>query len=128
MTIPKIILNEQHNLLPQQKEVLDKAYPKGYEFLKVPEDGWTIEKMDMVMKNLSGTIIFVSPIPYMIKSLSMDAAMNSVAYSVFQDYPHCPTGDTTVHTVRIMCNDQRIKKEINGKIISVLAPTGWFLA
>jgi len=56
------------------------------------------------MKRSGNTIVFVSPIPYMVKELAKDA------------------------NVLVFHNDRREKKQLpNGKIIQVVAETGWQL-
>ena len=35
-----VLLNEQHKLLPEQKELLDSRFPK-YKVKSVPAEGWT---------------------------------------------------------------------------------------
>lgn len=105
-----VIINEQHTLLPEQKQILDANYP-NWEYYKVPNDGWklkTIREKSLALASTSEVVIFVSPIPAMIKFLS---SYQSDEFSVF-----------------VFHNDKRQKKELpNGKIISVTAETGWQL-
>lgn len=104
-----VFINERHKLLPEQEAILDESI-EGYNIIKIPSEGWDscqiVDKIEELnVQNDEGTrFIFVSPIPLMI------------ALSVKNDI-----------IVGIMHNDRREKKEINGKIISVVAQTGWEL-
>lgn len=103
-----VFINEQHKLLPQQEKILKEAI-NGFELVKVPSDGWDscqiVDKIDELDVGENKPIfIFVSPIPLMI------------ALSVKNGIP-----------IAIMHNNMREKKEINGKIVSTVAQTGWEL-
>ena len=102
-----IIINEQHSLMENQSTLLEVTYPEGYETILVPGTGWDRDQMDEILKGLASTVVYVSPIPYMIlKSAQSD---NIVC--------------------RVMCNDKRVKKELpNGKVIQVVAQKGWYIA
>lgn len=107
-----VIINEQHTLSEQQKEVLFDNFP-DYEIYDVPAKGWNIGQMNEVIKFMrdnAESVIFVSPIPYLIKQLSC---------LHFQHYKL---------EVLIFHNDNRVKKELpNGKIIFTVAESGWIL-
>jgi len=114
-----IIINEQHSLLPTQKELLN-LYP-DYEILPVPATGWDKLQMDEIRAALTGRVVMVSPIPYLVKTLSQDETLNNS--------PDATGGVSRITELLIFCNDQREKKELpNGKIISVTAKEGWYLA
>ena len=106
----QVIINEQHTLLIEQKEILDRVFDAWEEY-KVPSDGWnlkTIREKSIALASTSEAVVFASPIPAMIKIL---AGHESENFSVF-----------------VFHNDKREKKELpNGKIISVTAQTGWQL-
>ena len=96
------IINAQHSLLKAQSEFL----PDECEVLQVPASGWTLEEMKKKRSYLRkyDLIIFVSPIPYLIKELA-------------------PWKD-----VKVFHNDVREKKELpNGKVIMTVAKEGWQL-
>ena len=118
-----IIINEQHKLLPQQEEVLRQEGYRDLEFLKVPAQGWNIKEMETVENDLfdrlkAGVdIIFVSPVPRLIKGLSFRAGV-----LVGEGYPD------RLGTVRVFHNDHREKKELpDGRIIYTVAREGWTL-
>jgi len=127
-----IIINEQHTMLPDQIAVLTAAGypPESCNMLLVPASGWDREKMGKIMNSLFGDIVFVSPIPLMIKELSASAALNWSSKVCSCDYPYAPAGEyPLIDRVFVLCNDTRVKKELpNGKIISVTSQTGWYLA
>lgn len=118
----KVILNEQHSLMESQKAILDKTFGEnGWEFLKVPANGWTLEEQIEISKSLVGTvfekstIIFASPIPVLMSRLS----------SLMGEQKALQIQGTQVF---VMHNDRREKKELpGGKVISVVAKEGWQL-
>ena len=121
-----LIINEQHTLLPDQARCLEGT---DYETLLVPANGWSRTEMDYIMENLDKEVIFVSPIPYMIKALAFSAGVNVCSNSCGPEYPYADDGDYKPMKVKVFCNNTREKKELpNGKIISVTAKTGWYLA
>ena len=127
MMNPLVIINEQHTLLDVQNEILLNRFGvDGWNTLPVPAKGWTQEEMDAIMASdifKTKTVIFISPIPYMIKMLTAAAMANMHLPSIITRYSR------TVESVLLMCNDTREKKELpNGKIIFTVAKTGWYLA
>jgi len=109
-----VIINEQHKILEDQKNLID-TYDifKGWEFLKVPSEGWTIDQMeDLIFGSLINkvAVIFISPIPAMIKMMTQNRAED-------KNFP----------IIRVFHNDNREKKEISGKVIMTVAKTGWIL-
>jgi len=124
-----LIINEQHQLLEDQVKVLHKAGIMNYETIKVPANGWTKEQMNEIMKGLNGDVIFISPIPYMIKYLSYDAAFNQASIESSSTGGTITPGDSPVNDVYVMCNDTRKKVKMpNGSIIFTLSKEGWYLA
>jgi len=127
MMNPLVIINEQHTLLDVQNELLlNKFGVDGWNTLPVPAKGWTREEMDAVMASdifKTKTVVFVSPIPYLIKMLTAAAMANMHLPNIITKYSR------TVESVLLMCNDTREKRELpNGKIIFTVAKTGWYLA
>ena len=122
----KIIINEQHNLLPDQDRVLKETFSEEkhqFEFVKSPAGGWTLEEMNEKIKELqqADIIVFVSPIPYMLKRLSYSEGYNAAYEPPFPPHLHAPR-------VLVFHNDRREKKELpGGRIIQVVAQTGWRL-
>jgi hypothetical protein len=119
----KLIINEQHSLLPDQKRALDEFIEMKDEAItvdtiKVPASGWTLQEMNAVQDELwqeffdgeeDISVIFVSPVPYLLKEL---ASYNE--YSGFCIY--------------VLHNDHREKKELpNGKVIMTIAKEGWVI-
>jgi len=118
-----VIMNEQHTLLEEQETILNDRFP-GWEYLKVPAKGWNKNEIDEVIRSLSkhGTVIFVSPLPYMVKEMSRQAGL-AEAGAICPDRIY-----TSAPKVLIFHNDSRTKKELpNGKTVSVTAKTGWEL-
>ena len=101
-----VVMNETHTLTAEQRNILNKTF-STWGTVSVPSTGWTLEEMKQnvsEMKRSGNTIVFVSPIPYMVKELAKDA------------------------NVLVFHNDRREKKELpNGKIIQTVAKTGWVL-
>ena len=103
-----VIINEQHTIKTEQIEIIEKEFAETeIEYLKVPANGWTLSEMQDIFQEIKmGTVVFISPIPAMMKMCS-----STINLPWF-----------TFH------NDNREKKELpNGKIISVVADTGWKL-
>jgi hypothetical protein len=116
-----VVLNEQHTLSPQQKELLDKKF-QGWEPFLVPAAGWTKKRIEELSRNnldrrveTQDAIVFASPIPLLISRL-----VHEVAFSNFHQSPMWGVSVWLFH------NDQREKKELpNGKTIQVVAQEGW---
>ena len=120
-----IIINETHSMMDEQKSIIEERYQNNYEFLKVPAQGWTLEEMRSIVEKISTMelkgeyldIVFVSPVPYMIRELTRKEVYFVNEYA-----------EQTNMFVRIFHNDVREKKELpDGRIISVVAQTGWQL-
>jgi hypothetical protein len=114
-----LIINEQHQLMPEQVEILAQQIGK-YHTLKIPASGLTRSQLESFTVDngilYNDTIIFASPIPYLIKLLSSQLTLTfneSIKHS---------------YNVLIFHNDTREKKELpNGKVIMTVAQTGWEL-
>lgn len=124
MKIVHIIMNEQHTLMDSQKDALLEKFPAGvyeFNFIDVPAKGWPTSEQNQIMRTLYDSVLFISPIPYMLMELSKESQINS-----FQ----CPAPTRSkVEHVYVMVNDNREKKELpNGKIIHTVAKTGWYIA
>lgn len=117
-----VIMSEQHQLWYEQKILLNKRFHKlvpgdelwtdevtrDWEILSVPADGWTLKEQKDIVEQLmqeDATIVFASPIPYLLKELARLGK-----------------------PVLVFHTDKREKKELpGGKIISVVAKDGWQL-
>lgn len=108
-----VILNEQHKILEDQARVLNEKFGEGnWEIYPVPEQGWTLEEMEKnIIQDIyskGDIVVFASPVPVLIMNLSYCEGQGA------------PVGVFVLH------NDHREKKELpNGKIISIVAQTGW---
>lgn len=136
-----VIINESHSLLPEQEQILNAKFD-DLVFVKVPQSGWTLDEMKKVAEDLhiqaseahiirdpdtgetilysadkaGNAVVFVSPIPYLLKYLSQKA--------IFAD----ERGKSKLYDVLVFHNDNREKKELpDGKIIQTVAKTGWQL-
>jgi len=107
MTKTKVILNEQHKLMDDQKRMLDERFGiAGWEITSVPSKGWILPKMKEVAGDLSNyAVCFASPIPALMKLVA-----------------------STGNEFYVLHNDNREKKELpNGKIIMTVAKEGWMI-
>ena len=111
-----IIINETHSMMDEQKSIIEERY-QNYEFLKVPSHGWTLEEMKKIKSKIweeymysSGemNIVFVSPVPYLLKELASLGAK----FSSFKS---------------LWCTMTQGERTPDGRIISVVAQTGWQL-
>ena len=114
-----VIINEQHSLFPEQKEILNKEFD-SWSFIPVPAEGWTLDEMKKKMEEWSflmfkdevNVFVFASPIPVLIKH------MTEISYNTFHGKS----------SVKVFHNDHREKKELpSGKIIQTVSATGWQL-
>ena len=113
----RVILNEQHSLLPDQIRALDEQF-SSWEILPVPASGWTQVEMAEVGRPLcekAAPGVFVSPVPVLLGVLAGKCDLH-------WSHGHRP------FEVWVMHNDLREKKELpGGKIIQTVAQTGWEL-
>ncbi len=141
-----VVINEQHNLFPEQKALLDAKFgEEGWEFLLIPAEGWTLEYMKDRVGYLSEWVcglrternapmfdhstpptkepfclVFASPIPAL---MSLWANKMVVTY--------CP-GEDSLMDIYCFHNDNRVSKDVPDgkggiKKISTVSPTGWQL-
>lgn len=143
-----VLINEQHSLMPAQEEILKEKFSQ-WEFVKVPATGWTIDemknvahdlylalveakpafpgaknnKMKAVMTSNTGkhntAIVFVSPIPYLLKELtrlSVTGVPNSDVGETYEQFE-----------IYVFHRDRREKTESNGVITTTVSNDGWQL-
>src|SRR5690625_2668417 len=88
-----VIINEQHELLEEQKTILNKEYGTSWEIFNVPAEGWTLPQMnDYILPHLlkADTIVFASPIPYLIMKLSQLSGYYSAHIGLQVEHEHVP--------------------------------------
>jgi len=114
-----VIVNKAHKLFPEQEEILREKFGT-YEFLYVPEEGWTLEAVQRIVESIDlwqDRVIFISPVPYLLATLAYKAGQLCGLVG--------PSSEDRCG-IYIFHNDQREKKELpGGKIISITASTGW---
>lgn len=120
-----VIINEAHSLLNEQEKILNETF-STYEFLYVPQSGWSYEEQRRIVRELVGgerkNIIFVSPVPVLLALISFYKGYGQAGIEIGQPFVGCNTNLYLFH------NDKREKKELpNGKIIYVVSHTGWQL-
>jgi hypothetical protein len=122
-----VLINEQHTLMDAQSTLIEESFGE-FVFVKVPASGWNKDEQHKVMNALSKmgeeetiNVVFVSPIPSMIKALSFEEGYQSMSNDDRPGHVCC--------SVSVMANDSRDKKELpNGKVVYVVAKEGWYLA
>ena len=123
-----IIINEQHEILPDQERLLEKEFSgRKIEKILVPAKGWNLQEVNEKSKELfnraleeKGDIVILSPIPVLIKILSERSVIQSI-----KNEKNGYQGNVEIY---IFHNDKREKKELpNGKIITIVAKEGWQL-
>jgi len=126
----KVILNEQHSLLPDQERVLDEKFGVGnWETLPIPASGWTLEDMDNVAMSFQGEeVVFASPVPVLIKWLSGAVESRDTLKAWGLNLKH----EVDVSCVWVFHNDRRKAREVTlndgqKRIIHSVAETGWKL-
>jgi len=107
----KVVINEQHSLLPDQERALKEAGFEQFELLKIPASGLTKKEQIELAEKLvdeERVIVFASPVPVLMAQVAFCAG-------------HGKDVD-----VNVLHNDRRDKKELpNGNIVSVVAKEGW---
>jgi len=111
-----VILNKQHKLLPDQERVLADIFGKdSWTIVSIPEAGLTANQQEELVRTLTGVVVFASCPPVMVK-VAVEAATSTI------------DGEDWIYEVLVFGNDVREKKELpNGRVISVMAQTGWYL-
>lgn len=120
-----VIINETHSLVSEQEKILNKTFDT-YEFFYVPKEGWSYEDQKRIAQELveggRKNIIFVSPVPVLLALISFYKGYGQAGIEIGQPFLGCSIDLYLFH------NDHREKKELsNGKIIQVVASTGWQL-
>lgn len=124
-----VVINEQHTLLDEQAELLRSKY-NSIEFVKIPACGLTANEQEKLAYEIHKQVgqgllwpknppdvVFVSPVPYLLKRLVQMAMVGGMDCTVDERYK-----------VLIFHNDNREKKELSGgKVISIVSQTGWQL-
>ena len=118
----RVIINEQHSLLPEQEKILNSQF-SSWEFFKVPADGWTLSEIRNKARELAkDDVVFCSPIPVLLAELAKNVGFMAACSRVENGF----SGE--VPAVYVFHNDRREKKELpNGKVIMVVSQTGWEL-
>lgn len=107
-----VVMNESHSILPEQEKILNERFGDDWNFYLIPKEGWNLQDMDNVFTTLVQypNVIFVSPVPYLIKKLSY---YQGEGYNI---------------KVYVFHNDKREKKTLpDGRVISTIAKEGWQL-
>jgi len=116
-----VLINEQHSVMDQQRELLNSLYGLDqWSLLKIPSNGLNVDQQEDLGEELSkviyhseADIVFASPVPFLLTLLA---------------YADGRANRETGACVKVFHNDQRVKKELpNGKIIYTVAPTGWVI-
>ena len=119
--LAKVVINEQHKLLPDQERALKEAGFKEIKFLKIPKDGLTKEEQLELAEDLEkdgGCIVFASPVPVLMAKVAFWTGYGAASDNV-------PLKGCFLK-VFVLHNDRRDKKELpNGNIVSVVAKEGW---
>lgn len=114
MSKVKVILNVQHSLLDNQRKILDDKFGKdNWMIFPVAADGWTASQQVDIASQLvkdSSSVVFASPVPYLLKTLSISSALMNDFY------------------VYIFHNDNRDKKQLpDGRVVYTVKDDGWVL-
>ena len=112
----KVVLNEQHTLLEQQRRVLEEYFGEDFELelVPIPAKGLTCEEQVDLAYRLArqaqnwGTIVVASPVPVLLAKLGLLRAIRQF-------------------TLYVLANDRREKVEQNGKVFYKIPADGWRL-
>lgn len=139
----KVIINEQHTIMEEQDKLIrqelgnyelidnpnmtrmvsDEGIVGNYEVVKIPSEGLNKQQIEKLANELVNdaivrgeNIVVMSPIPLLLGILTREVARYGNEY------------DGLIGGVYILHNDKREKKELpDGRILSVIASTGWEL-
>ena len=119
-----VVVNEDHTLLPEQREILQNRFGTSWKTVAVPRRGWTIKEQKKFAQSLKGErVVFVSPIPFLLKRLAHSAACWAWGHELSG-----PADSVYCEECLVFTNDHREAKELpDGRIIHVIAKTGWEL-
>ena len=104
-----VVINVQHQIMPDQIRALNEMFGDDWSRLNVPADGWSAEQQIAELSEVGdATLVFASPIPLML--MLSERRVN---------------GET-----RVFHNDKREKKEFPqkdgpAKVVFTVAETGW---
>jgi len=106
-----IIKNKDHSIRTEYFSIIDefrnKITPTDMELINAPVNGWNIKQMNMVVIKIKEesynydkiTVIFISPIPYLIREISMLSGQNNK------------------FDVKLFHHDKRVKSVYNGRYV-----------
>ncbi len=103
-----LVINSQHTLLDNQKEVIKETFPElSWEFVLLPAEGLNLIEIKKLVQELineeNPPILFVSPVP------AMMSLLNGFDRQFF-----------------VFHNDKRDKKELpDGRIVFTVSKEGW---
>ena len=127
-----VIMNQSHSLKDDQKRLLEETFNE-IEFIKSPKGGWDLNEINEVSKKIhysltgeetnmlsektNNAVVFVSPIPALLKRCIQNSIQPLDYMNTYK-----------IYKVLVFHNDRRHKKELpSGKIISIPAEEGWEL-
>ena len=121
----KVVINQQHKLLPDQERLLNETFTAGWFRWDVPADGLTAEAQAAAASELSiWPVVIASPVPFLTARLAVIKAMRAQR-GLFLD-------EEAQIALWVFHNDSRIAKEIPDgkggvKVLHTVAPEGWQL-
>lgn len=119
-----VVFNQAHKLLPQQEELLNANFPRGWQILPVPEEGWDFERQcELAAELCEHPLVFASPVPFLlarVAAIKAARAQRDLFLTIKVD-------------LWVFHNDSRVAREVPDgkgavKVIHTVAPHGWILA
>ena len=128
----KIVINEQHSLMPVQEKIIKETFGEEMEFVKIPAKGLNLEEIDQLSDDLifkeDVNIVIVSPIPVLIAKLAYFFGKYNetmeIASKLKIEIPKGKTNSKAYMFYRDMRNKEETK---DGKIINTIENEGWKL-
>lgn len=129
----KIVINEQHSLMPVQEKLIKEKFGEEMEFVKIPAKGLNLEELDKLAERLifdeDANIIVVSPIPVLITKLAYFFGKYNEIVKVNKKFKLPIKDEHRIDSkAYLFYRDNRNKEETDdGKIINTIDNEGWKL-
>lgn len=125
--VKTIVIMREYQILPSaHRKILNKEFKDNWELLTFPSKGWSRDERHGIMSSFKGErIVFVNPIPGMIKVLATNAAIQSVKEDLL---PEEEIENYNVSEVLVFTNDDYPNHRLmNSDLISNRFHFGWYL-
>jgi hypothetical protein len=127
----QVVINTNHQLLPEQERLLNQFFPYGWERLDIPAEGLSLGQQVALCAKFNGEdVVFASPVPFLLARLAYASGAWDATAATASNHM---ADEVYIGRVYVFHNDQRVAKEVPDghggvKVIHTVAPEGWTLA